>query len=101
MQPVLPAILTILTQYEPPYCYVTKPTSGYIGQSEATGSHAVIDFCDRCQAISDMTAHIHYENMDKRTKNESQTSPHHLKLRLYFGNAVTVMAILSDASEAN
>jgi hypothetical protein len=39
----------------------------------ATGSHAVIGFCDRSQAIWDTTAHIHYENMDKRIR----TNPKH------------------------
>jgi len=59
---LLPAELTV------PYSYVTTPTSASSGYSEAIGSHAVIDFCDRRLAISGTTAHIHYENMDKHVK---------------------------------
>jgi len=90
VQPLLPAELTV------PYSYLTTPTSASSGYSEATGSHAVIDFCDRRQAISGTTAHIHYENTDKHVKNKYQTSPHHLKQRLYFGNAFTHMVEASE-----
>ena len=62
MLSLLPAELPV------PLSYVTTPTSACSGYSEAPGSRVVIDFCDRRQAISGPTAHIHYENMDKHVK---------------------------------
>ena len=84
-QPPLPAELPVL------YSYVTTPTSAPSGYTEASGSHAVIDFCDSRPTISDTTAHIHYENMDKHIKtvtehchiiwNSGCTSVKHLLVR--------------------
>jgi len=63
------ATSTSCTAHTVLYSYVTTPTCASSDYPEATGSHAVIDFCDRRQAISGTTAHIHYENTDKQISN--------------------------------